>query len=113
LQKEEQREEFELSTMTSYVLAQLANGNSFLQGQKGDMIVAGGVSNYTYGHTIMYELLPFFKELKDNDCFWNNSNIICFSQSEQQNNVDITILNCNTLEIKEITTKEWRWQNDR
>lgn len=98
-----------VSTMTKHVLEQLSTGNAVSVGQKGNMVLSGGVSNYTSGSTIVDQLIPFFEELKNNECLYPESNIICFSQEEEHQDVDITILSCETLESKSITTKEFYW----
>lgn len=89
------------------ILESISNGKSFFEGTKGGLWMAGGIFNYTSVDQVLEELLPFFKELKENNCL--GSNVIGFNETEQRKNVDVYMIDSNKMEVEHVGTQTWYW----
>ena len=98
-----------MSGATICILKSVESGKALFEGTKGDLWISGGIFNYTTGDTVLEELKDFFKELWDNKCF-GIGNVVCFSESEQNNEASMLVLDADKMEIRQVKKGEkWCW----
>jgi len=85
-------------------------------GYKGDLMVCGGVGNYTQANEIIEDLWWFFEELyRTGGLFRNHDRVILFVEPEQSESVEIHVIenpSDDKIELshrKHSSNGEWAW----